>query len=138
MLDRFLPELWPFVSFSYFINRSSCLHNSSYSFKGILIKLSNYCSHDLKMIMFYRGHALLIYQRRGSYYNEVTLDRFLPELWPFVSFSHFINRSSCLRNSSYSLQGILMKLSSYCSNDLKMIIFYRGHAQLIFIRVMAL
>ena len=33
---------------------------------------------------------------------EVTLDRFLPELWPFVSFSNFINRSSCLRNSSYS------------------------------------
>ena len=26
-----------------------------------------------------------------------------------------------------------MKLSSYCSHDLKMIIFYRGHAQLIFL-----
>ena len=25
-----------------------------------------------------------------------------------------------------------MKLSSYCSHDLKMIIFYRGHARLIF------
>ena len=25
---------------------------------------------------------------RGSYYTEVTLDCFLPELWPFVSFSH--------------------------------------------------
>ena len=64
--------------------------------------------------------------------------RFLPELWPFVSFSHFINRSFCLRNYSYSFQGILMKLSSYCSHDLKMVIFYRGHAQLIFIRIMAL
>ena len=35
-----------------------------------------------------------------------------------------------LRNS-YSFQEILMKLSSYCSHDLKMIIFYRGHARLI-------
>ena len=26
---------------------------------------------------------------RGSYYTEVTLDCFLPELWPFVSFSQF-------------------------------------------------
>ena len=25
---------------------------------------------------------------RGSYYTEVTLDCFLPELWPFVSFCH--------------------------------------------------
>ena len=28
-----------------------------------------------------------------------------------------------------------MKSSSYCSDDLKMIIFYRGHAQLIFIEL---
>ena len=38
--------------------------------------------------------------------------------------------NSCLRNSSSISQGILMKLSSYCFHDLKMIIFYRGHAQL--------
>ena len=59
---------------------------------------------------------------RGSYYTEVTLDHFLLELWPFVSFSHFINRSSCLRNSSYSFQGILMQLSSYSFHDQKMVI----------------
>ena len=28
---------------------------------------------------------------------RIELDRFLSELWPFVSLSHFINRSSCLR-----------------------------------------
>ena len=61
---------------------------------------------------------------KGSYYTEVTLDRFLPELWPFVRFSHFINRGSCLRNSSYSFQGILMKLSSYCSHDV-----WRSHEE---------
>ena len=33
-------------------------------------------------------------------YTKDTLDYILPMLWPFVSFSHFINRSSCLRNSS--------------------------------------
>ena len=32
----------------------------------------------------------------------------------------------------------LMKLSSYCSDDVKVIIFYRDHARLIFTRVMAL
>ena len=37
---------------------------------------------------------------RCAYFIEVMLDWFLPELWPFVSFSHFINRSSCLSNSS--------------------------------------
>ena len=65
------PELWPFVSFSHFINRSSCLHNSSYSFQGILMKFSRYCCHDLKIRIFYQGHARLI----------------LPELWPFNNFS---------------------------------------------------
>ena len=83
-----------------------------YSFQGILMKFSRYCCHDLKMCIFYRGHARLI----------------LPELWPFVSFSHFINRNSCLRNSSYISHGILMKLSRYCSHDPKRIILYRGHA----------
>ena len=102
---------------------------------------------------------------RGSYYTELTPDCFLQVLLPFVSFSHFINRetawyggkyclkgpvntkqptnqfinrSSCLCNSSYIFQGILIKLSSYCFHDLKMIIFYWGHARLIFTRVMAL
>ena len=55
--------------------------------------------------------------RRGSYYTEVTLDGFLPELLPFVSFSHFINRRSRLRHSSYSFQGILIKLSRYCCHE---------------------
>ena len=43
---------------------------------------------------------------RGSYYTEIMLDRFLLELWPFVSFSHFIYRNSCLHNSSYISQEI--------------------------------
>ena len=73
-----------------------------------------------------------------THFLMLLYDRFLPELWPFVSFSHFINRSSCLRNSSYSFQGIFMKLSRYYCHDLKMRICYRGHAQLIFTRVMAL
>ena len=36
------------------------------------MKLSSYCSHDLKMITFYRGHAQLI---------------FILELWPFNNLS---------------------------------------------------
>ena len=111
--------------FKPFINRRSCLHNSSYISQGILMKLSSYCFHDLKMIIFYRGHAQPIFTRvtvlngdfltvslvsatplaifsrfywnlpvivtttwRGSYYTEVMLYCFLPELWPFISFSH--------------------------------------------------
>ena len=62
-----------------------------------------------------------------------------PSVRPSVRpFRPSVRPESCLRNSSYSFQGILMKLSSYCSHDLKMIIFYRGHAQLIFARIMAL
>ena len=44
-----------------------------------------------------------------------------------------VRRKSRLRSSSYGFQGILMKLSSYCSHDLIMSIFYRGYAQLIFV-----
>ena len=39
---------------------------------------------------------------------------------------------------SLHFQGILVKLSSYCSHDLKMIILYQGDTQLIFTRVMTL
>ena len=35
----------------------SCIRISSYSFQRLFIKISRYCSHDLKMIMLYRGHA---------------------------------------------------------------------------------
>ena len=96
MLNWFLSELWPF----------------------------NYCSivslvstTPLTVFSGFQWNLPFIIPNtwRGSYYTKVTLDCFLPELWPFVSFSHFVNRGSCLGNSSYSFQGILMKLSSYCS-----------------------
>ena len=117
-LDRFLPELWRFVSFSHFINRGSCLRNSSYSFQGILMKLSRYCCHDLKMIICYWGIAQQI-QSCGP----LTL---------------FFYSKSCLCNSSCSFQWILMIASSYCSHDLKRIILNRGYTWLLFTRVMAL
>ena len=115
------------------------------------MKLSSYCSHEMKMIIFYWGYARLIFTRvmtldfvsavslvsatplavfsgipmtwRGQVYTEFMLDCFLPELWPFVSVRNFINRNSCLRNSIYISQGILTKLSSYCFHYLKMIIY---------------
>ena len=74
---------------------------------------------------------------RGSHYTEVTLDCFLPALCPFVSFSH-LSTEVLVSATPHISQGILMKLSSYCFLDLKMIIFYWGHAQLIFIRVTVL
>ena len=98
-----------------FFNSKSCLCNSSCSFMWILVKLSSYCSHDLK---------------------RITLDCFLPEYGPLSVLAIF-NRSFCLRNS-YISKGILMELSCYRFHDLKMIIFYRGHAQLIFTRVTVL
>ena len=102
-----------------FFNSKSCLCNSSCSFQRILVKLS----------------VIVAMTWGGSYFMEVALDCFLPELWLFVSFSHL---STEVLVSSYFSQGILMKLSSYCFRDLKMIIFYRGHTQLIFSRVIAL
>ena len=118
-LNWFLPELWPFNNFS----AVSLVSATPLTvFKG-----------------FWWNFPVIVSKTwRCAYYTEVTLDRFLPELWPFVSFSHFINRSSCLHNSSYSFQGIFMKLSRYGCHDLKMHIFYQGHARLIFTRVMAL
>ena len=62
---------------------------------------------------------------------------------PTLFKGDFSNGFICLSisrhcNSSYSFQGILMQLTSYCSHDLKMILFYRGHARLIFTRVIGL
>ena len=117
--NRFLPELWPFVSFSNFINSSSFLRNSSYSFRGISMNLSRYCCYDLKMWIFHRSHARLIFTR-------------------VMALKQFFSSKSCLCNSSRSFQWILVKLSSYCSHDLKRIILYWGHAWSLFTRVMAL
>ena len=77
------------------------------------MKLSSYCSHDLKMIIFYRGHARPICTR-------------VIALW------QFFNSKSCLCNSSCSFQWILVIPSSSCCHDLKSIILYRGHAWLLF------
>ena len=41
----------------------SCLRNSSRSFQWILVKPSSYCSHDLKRIILYRGHAWPLFTR---------------------------------------------------------------------------
>ena len=72
------------------------------------MKLSSYCSHGLKMIVFYRGHAWLIFIR-------------VIALW------QFFKSKSCLCISSCSFQWILVKPSRYCCHDLKRIILYRGH-----------
>ena len=175
-LDRFLPEIWPFGSLSHFINRSSCLRNSSYSlvFKGFswnfpdIVPMTWRCAYFIEVMLdwfllelwpfnnfsavslvsatpptvfkgFWWNFLVIVPMTwKCAYFTEVTLDRFLPDVWPFGSFSHFINRSSCLRKSSYSFQGIFTKLSRYCCHDLKMRIFNRGHARMIFTRVMAL
>ena len=77
-------------------------------FSRILVKLSIYCSHDLKII-FYRGHARLIFTR-------------------VMALKQFFKSKSCLCKSSCSVQWTLMKPSSYCSDALKRIILYRGQA----------
>ena len=168
-LDRFLPELWPFVSFSHLINKRSCLSNF-YSFQGILMKLFRYCCmawrcacfievmldwflpelwpfNNFSAVSLVSATPLAVFSGfwwnlpvivpmtwRGSYYTEVTLDCFLPDLCPL---SVLATLSTEVLASQLLLQ-FLMKLSRCCCHDLKMIIFYRGHAQLIYTRVMAL
>ena len=56
----------------------SCLRNSSPCFQWILVKPSSYCSHDLKRIILYRGHAWPL----------------LPELWPFAIYHNRKNLST--------------------------------------------
>ena len=82
------------------------------------MKVSSFCSHDLKMIIFYWGHA----------------HRFLPELWPFVIF---FSSKSCLFKSFNSFHWILITPPSYLSPDQKRIILYQGQACLFITRVMA-
>ena len=86
MLDWFLPELWPFNNFSAvgLVSATPLAVSSGFEWNLPVIVLMTW---------------------RGSYYTEITLDHFLPRVMPFVSFSHFINRGSCLRSSSYSFQG---------------------------------
>ena len=55
-----------------FFNSKSCLCNSASSFQWIIVKPS----------------IIVAMTWRGSYYTEVRFDRFLPELWPFVSLNH--------------------------------------------------
>ena len=93
---------------------------SSCSFQWILVDVSE------------TFQLLFPWPEEDHNYTEVMLDCFLSEFWFFVSFSHFINRCSCLHNSSYISQGILMKLPCYCFHGLKLIIFYWGQAWLIF------
>ena len=88
MLNWLLPELWPFNNFSAVSIVSA---TPPTVFKGF----------------WWNFPVIDPMTWRYAYHTEVTFDRFLPELWPFVSFSHFINRSSYLRNSSCSFQGIL-------------------------------
>ena len=80
------------------------------------MKLSRYCCHDLKMIIFYRGHARLIFTR-------------------VMAFKLLFNSKSCLHNSSRSFQWIYVKPSSYCSHKEDHIIprsrltaFYQSYA----------
>ena len=113
-------------------------------FLGISMKFSSYCSHDLKVFIFNRAYARLIFTRamtlwqflngksclcnfsrsfqrilvkvtvqmtwRRSYFTEFTLDRFLPELWPFVSFSHFVNTSDVSATPFTFLKGFWWNL----------------------------
>ena len=71
LINLLLPELWLFVSFSHFINSSSCLRTSVYSFQGIWWNFS----------------VIVPMNWRWSYFIEVMLNYFLPELWPFNNFS---------------------------------------------------
>ena len=71
---------------------------------------------------------------RWSYFIEVMLYWFLPELQPFGNFSAV----SLVCNSSCNFQWILVKPSSYCCHDLQRIILYWGHDWPLFTRVMAL
>ena len=73
------------------------------------MKLSSYCFLDLKMIIFYRGHARLIF----------------PALW---SFGNFLTVSLICATPLAFFQWILMIASSYCSHDLKRIVLYLGDA----------
>ena len=115
------------------------------------MKLSNYCSHDLKMIIFYRGHAQLIFTRvmARDNFSTVSLVSATPFavsedfsetfqlLFPWSCLTAFYHSNGPLSvlailsvevlvscNSSYISQEVLMKLSSYCFHDLKMIIIY--------------
>ena len=95
-------RLWPFVSFSQFINRSSFFFFFFLFFYGLLLPYTH--SFFFPLLFFFFFFFVFFFFCRQNNFKISKLQ---------------INRSSCLRNSSYSFQGILMKLLRYCCYDLK-------------------
>ena len=71
MLDCFLPEFWPFVSFS---------HLSKV--------LASTTPHTFLKVYWWNFPVIVSMTRKWTCFIEVMLNRFLPKLWHFVSFSH--------------------------------------------------
>ena len=57
------------------------------------MKLYSYCSHDLKMIIFYRGHARLIFT---SYVPSTIFQQYVLSLQLLLQFSVDFSESSQL------------------------------------------
>ena len=93
-------------------------------FSRVFLKLSNYCSHALKII-FYGSHAQLI----------CTTVMILCVFQQYIL--SFFNCMFCLQ-SSRNFHWILVKPFSCCSHDLKTMILYRSRARLNFTEVMVL
>ena len=109
MLYWFLPKLFPFLIF--FLYEVLALQHC--------LQFSMNLDETFQLLFPWPEEAHII--------PRCTWLLFLQDLWPLVSFSHVANRNyyQYLCNSSYSVQGILMKLSRYCSRDLKVIISRR-------------
>ena len=90
-----------------------CVRNSSYSFIPILLKLYRCCDHALKICIWF------------GYNPQINFCHFFHNL-NLVTFSGILvngYRVPCVRNSSYNLIPILLKLCRHCDHALKISIW---------------
>ena len=135
-------ELWLLVSFSHFINWSSCLHNSSYSSQGFVVpRCWSVCPSLDTIFSLHSSQGILM--KLSSYCCPPTL--FKGTIGLGSSFILSISPSVCLSVGTILSQQHLLQFSRDFDETfqllfprLKMIIFWRGHAVLLFTKVISL
>ena len=115
----------PSVRQSVSTHHHSCIGNSSYSFRPILLKLYRCFKDGLKIcILFFQNPELIFYH----FFPIFNLDIFLS---PYTT-DMYMEYVPCIGNSSYSFWRILLKLYRCFKDGLKICILFFQNPEIIF------